>query len=58
MRSGHSQNDKTRQSGQFMNVDLHRFSVQEDTRTNFELASEFGLSLHDVKTLKKKMGRN
>ncbi|WP_171051727.1 hypothetical protein [Alteribacter natronophilus] len=58
MRSGHSQNDKTRRTDHLMNVDLHRFSVQEETQTNFELASEFGLSLHDVKTLKKKMGRN
>ncbi|WP_192913005.1 hypothetical protein [Bacillus mesophilum] len=39
-------------------VDFHDF-IQSEQRSNMvELASEFGLTLKDVKTLKKKMGRS
>ncbi|MBM7097831.1 MULTISPECIES: hypothetical protein [Alteribacter] len=58
MRNGHSEREKQHQTRQYMNVDLHRFAEHGEEQTNFELACEFGLSLHDVKTLKKKMGRN
>ncbi|WP_096440398.1 hypothetical protein [Alteribacter populi] len=58
MRHGHGQQNKINQANNYMGVDLHRFSEQEGERTNIELASEFGLSLHDVKMLKKKLDRN
>lgn len=39
-------------------VDLHHFIEGADEKTNFELADEFGISLRDVKNLKKKLNRN
>ncbi|WP_169720873.1 hypothetical protein [Alteribacter aurantiacus] len=58
MRDGHSQREKQHQANNYMGVDLHRFAERGEDHSNFELACEFGLSLHDVKTLKKKLGRN
>ncbi len=40
------------------NMDYHSFVERENQHTNLELASEFGLSLRDVKLLKDKMNRN
>ena len=40
------------------NMDYHNFMEREGQQTNLELASEFGLSLRDVKTLKNKLNRN
>lgn len=39
-------------------VDFHDFIQSEQQSNMVELASEFGLTLKDVKTLKKKMGRS
>ncbi len=40
------------------NMDYHNFVERESQNTNMELASEFGLSLRDVKLLKNKLNRN
>ncbi|MBP3951395.1 hypothetical protein [Bacillus suaedae] len=40
------------------NMDYHNFLERENQQSNIELASEFGLSLRDVKTLKNKLARN
>lgn len=39
-------------------VDFHDFIQSEQNTNMIELASEFGLTLKDVKTLKKKLGRS
>ncbi|WP_017728617.1 hypothetical protein [Halalkalibacterium ligniniphilum] len=39
-------------------VNFHHFIEKEQERTSFELASEFGISLHDVRLLKNKLSRN
>ncbi|WP_198530601.1 hypothetical protein [Bacillus sp. LL01] len=46
------------QSDQMFHVDFHSFVEKEQANSNLELASEFGLSLRDVRTLKQKLGRN
>jgi hypothetical protein len=43
---------------QLFGVDLHDFIQQEANSTSYELASEFGLTLGDVKKLKKKLERS
>ncbi|WP_332694262.1 hypothetical protein [Halalkalibacter lacteus] len=40
------------------NMDYHSFVERENQQTNLELASEFGVSLRDVKVLKNKLNRN
>ncbi len=40
------------------NTDYHSFMEREAQHTNFELATEFGLSLREVKLLKNKLSRN
>lgn len=39
-------------------VDFNDFIAKEQQTTSFELASEFGLSLRDVKNLKKQLKRS
>lgn len=39
-------------------VDFHDFMVKEQSDTSLELASEFGISLNEVKSLKKKLNRS
>lgn len=39
-------------------VDFHDFMVKEQNDTSLELASEFGISLQEVKNLKKKLNRS
>ncbi|WP_170289320.1 hypothetical protein [Metabacillus lacus] len=39
-------------------MDLHDFIAKEQRSDSYELASEFGLSLRDVKNLKKHMNRS
>ncbi|RDI44109.1 RNA polymerase subunit sigma-70 [Falsibacillus pallidus] len=39
-------------------VDFHHFIERESQATTMELASEFGLTLRDVRSLKKKMERS
>ncbi|MEG9296937.1 RNA polymerase subunit sigma-70 [Mangrovibacillus sp. Mu-81] len=43
---------------QLYGVDFHHFVEREKDALNVELASEFGLSLREVKLLKKKMERS
>lgn len=43
---------------QLFGVDFHQFLEREKDALNVELASEFGLSLREVKLLKKKMERS
>lgn len=43
---------------QLFGVDLHDFIQQEASSTTYELASEFGLTLGDVKKLKKRLERS
>ncbi|MBS4173658.1 RNA polymerase subunit sigma-70 [Bacillus sp. FJAT-49736] len=45
-------------SSQIFQTDLHHFMEREDQALSIELASEFGLSLGEVKLLKKKMERS
>ncbi|SEM31836.1 hypothetical protein SAMN05192533_102161 [Mesobacillus persicus] len=43
---------------QIFSVDLHDFIQKEQSSNMIELASEFGLSLRDVKNLKKRLERS
>ncbi|WP_210366786.1 hypothetical protein [Bacillus sp. REN3] len=43
---------------QLFGVDFHDFIQREQSSHAVELASEFGLSLRDVKKLKKQLGRS
>lgn len=43
-------------SNQLLHVDLHDFIQREQAADSMELASEFGLTLRDIKMLKRKMG--
>jgi hypothetical protein len=43
---------------QVLSVDLHDFIQKEQSSNMIELASEFGLSLRDVKKLKKQLERS
>jgi hypothetical protein len=45
-------------SSDLLQVDFHQFMAQQQEKTAFELAQEFGLSLKDVKYLKEKMKRS
>ncbi|WP_169802722.1 hypothetical protein [Neobacillus soli] len=44
--------------GRLFGVDFHDFMQKEQHATSFELASEFGLSIGDVRKLKKQMERS
>ncbi|MDQ0231522.1 hypothetical protein [Metabacillus malikii] len=39
-------------------VDFHDFMIKEQNDTSMELASEFGISLREVKNLKKHLNRS
>ncbi len=39
-------------------VDLHDFIVREATHTNVELAAEYGVTVGDVRKLKKQLEKN
>ncbi|MDT8861533.1 hypothetical protein N0O92_15045 [Alkalihalobacillus sp. MEB130] len=58
MRSSMRQQMHHNQLQPVFNMDYHNFIERENQNTNLELASEFGLSLRDVKLLKAKMNRN
>ncbi len=47
----HSQRD-------IFGVDFHDFMMKEQNDTSLELASEFGISLREVKNLKKHLNRS
>jgi hypothetical protein len=44
--------------GRLFGVDFHDFIQKEQHSTTFELASEFGLTIGDVKKLKKHLERS
>lgn len=44
--------------GRLFGVDFHDFIQKEQGSTTFELASEFGLTIGDVKKLKKHLERS
>ncbi|CRK84259.1 hypothetical protein [Neobacillus massiliamazoniensis] len=44
--------------GRLFGVDFHDFIQMEQHATSIELASEFGLTMRDVKKLKKHMERS
>lgn len=44
--------------GRLFGVDFHDFIQREQHNTPFELASEFGLTMRDVKKLKKHLERS
>lgn len=48
------------QSGmnQIMGIDFHDFIQKEQNDTMIELATEFGLQVREVKSLKKRLGRS
>ncbi|EEM39769.1 hypothetical protein bthur0014_41000 [Bacillus thuringiensis IBL 4222] len=52
---GHS---VTNGANQLFNVNFHDFISKEQNNTSMELASEFGISLQDVKRLKKQIERS
>lgn len=58
MRMNEKGNAVTNGANQLFNVNFHEFISKESQNTTLELASEFGLSLKDVKTLKKHLGRS
>ncbi|WP_212943607.1 hypothetical protein [Heyndrickxia oleronia] len=58
MRSNEKSQLVTNEGNQIFGTNLHSFIERENQATSLELASEFGLSLGDVKLLKKKLGRN
>ncbi|MFD2213843.1 MULTISPECIES: hypothetical protein [Bacillaceae] len=39
-------------------IDFHDFMTKEQNESSFELASEFGISLREVKNLKKHLNRS
>jgi hypothetical protein len=45
-------------ASELFNVDFHEFMKQEAESSAFELASEFGLTLRDVRKLKKQLYRS
>jgi hypothetical protein len=58
MRMSDKANSVTNSVNQLFNVNFHDFVSQEGRATSMELASEFGISLQDVKKLKKHLGRS
>ncbi|MBU9712519.1 hypothetical protein [Evansella tamaricis] len=57
MRSGHQQERFTNPNSKLLGVNLHRFTELEQNADNYEIATEFGLSLKEVKSLKKRIER-
>ncbi|MCR6096969.1 hypothetical protein HXA34_07905 [Salipaludibacillus agaradhaerens] len=58
MRSSYNDERKKLSTERLMDVDLHRFLEAETKQTPYELALEFGLSIRDVRQLKKHLERN
>ena len=58
MRAGRNQTTTSDGHHQLIGVDFHDFMQKEQALTNYELAEEYGISLRNVKDLKKKMSRN
>ncbi|WP_179298746.1 hypothetical protein [Evansella halocellulosilytica] len=58
MRSGNQQNRFTSVNSKLLGVNFHRFTDMEPNTTTVELATEFGLSNREVRTLKQHLERN
>jgi hypothetical protein len=58
MRSSDKNFMSSNSENQLFGLDFHHFVEREKDAVNVELASEFGLSLREVKLLKKKMERS
>jgi uncharacterized NAD-dependent epimerase/dehydratase family protein len=58
MRMNERGNNVTNSANQLFNVNFHDFLSKDPSITSMELASEFGISLNDVKQLKKRLGRS
>lgn len=58
MRNSDKGNMSQSANNQIFGVDFHDFILKEQANSMVELASEFGLSVRDVKKLKKKLDRS
>ncbi|WP_028402901.1 hypothetical protein [Ectobacillus panaciterrae] len=58
MRMNDKANSVMNSANQLFNVNFDDFVSKENNVTSMELASEFGISLQDVKKLKKHLGRS
>ncbi|ABS23344.1 hypothetical protein ACRS6Y_19355 [Bacillus cytotoxicus] len=58
MRMNEKGHSVTNGANQLFNVSFHDFISKEQTNTGMELASEFGISLQDVRRLKKQLERS
>ena len=58
MRSSDKGRNVQSMDGRLFGMDFHDFFQKEQDNTVFELASEFGLSIGDVKKLKKQLERS
>ncbi|OIJ16597.1 RNA polymerase subunit sigma-70 [Anaerobacillus alkalidiazotrophicus] len=58
MRAGSKQESVGNGHHQLIGVDFHDFIQKEQQFTNYELAEEYGISLRNVKELKRKLSRN
>lgn len=57
MHRGTKQNHATNHS-ELLSVDFHHFIQMEETSTYLELATELGISIQEVKQLKKSLSRS
>ncbi|MEH6995258.1 hypothetical protein V7075_21540 [Neobacillus drentensis] len=58
MRSSDKSNSIQSVDSRLFGVDFHDFIQREQNNTTFELASEFGLTIGDVRKLKKHLERS
>ncbi|MCH1627664.1 hypothetical protein [Fredinandcohnia quinoae] len=58
MRYSEKSNHAQRGSNQMFGVDFHDFIEREQNSTYVELASEFGISVKEVRQMKKKLERS
>ncbi|MGX6442871.1 hypothetical protein ACWM35_06525 [Neobacillus sp. K501] len=58
MRSNEKGMSTQEMNNRLFGVDFHDFIQSEQHNTTFELASEFGLSIRDVRKLKKHLERS
>ncbi|WP_449537095.1 hypothetical protein [Ferdinandcohnia sp. Marseille-Q9671] len=58
MRFSEKSNNVQASGGNVFGVDFHDFIQKEQSSTYVELASEFGVSIRDVRNLKKQLHRN
>lgn len=51
-------NQSNKYNNGLLNVDFHRFIELSSGSNSLEIAEELGISLHDVKKLKRKLNRS